>query len=130
MSDVSLFKSFIQCKCPQCREGKMFVYPPISTKFSVMYEDCPVCGLHYEIETGFFWGSMYVNYGLTMAIVLPLILLTYNFMDNPDVWVYMSVLIPVLLILSPIVFRFGRVIMLYAFGSIKYKRDLVKELKQ
>ena len=56
-------------KCPRCRQGKMFPYPAYDLKrFAKMNEDCPVCGLHFEREPGFFVGAMYVNYALAVAL--------------------------------------------------------------
>ncbi len=41
-----------------------------------MYRSCPVCGLTYEREEGYFLGAMYVSYGLALvvlfAVMLPL----------------------------------------------------------
>ena len=36
-----------------------------------MYETCPSCGLRFEREPGYFVGAMYVNYGLTVLLVIP-----------------------------------------------------------
>lgn len=46
-----------KCLCPQCRTGKMFKYPAWNWfKAYDMHQDCSVCGLHFEVEPGFFWG--------------------------------------------------------------------------
>jgi hypothetical protein len=36
-----------------------------------MNEACPVCGLVFLRESGYFLGAMYVSYGLGVATVLP-----------------------------------------------------------
>lgn len=33
-----------------------------------MYENCPVCGQPFEIEVGFYYGTSYVSYALTVAL--------------------------------------------------------------
>ena len=33
-----------------------------------MYKNCPVCGQATEIEVGFYYGTSYVSYALTVAI--------------------------------------------------------------
>ena len=33
-----------------------------------MPKNCPKCGQDFEIETGFYYGAMYVSYALTIAI--------------------------------------------------------------
>jgi uncharacterized protein (DUF983 family) len=62
---LSLFK----CKCPRCRLGDMFENKsPYSKGFMKMNENCPVCGQYFDIEVGFYYGSGYVSYALTVAI--------------------------------------------------------------
>lgn len=57
-------------KCPRCHEGEFFensfTFNP--SKISQIHEHCPHCGLKYMIEPSFFYGAMYVNYGITVAI--------------------------------------------------------------
>ena len=48
--------SLLQGKCPRCQNGKVFKYNALSLqRFTDMNADCTVCGLHFEIEPGFFW---------------------------------------------------------------------------
>jgi uncharacterized protein (DUF983 family) len=58
------------CHCPRCREGKLFKNPlTISFKKNLeMNKNCPVCGQATEIEVGFYYGTSYVSYVLTVAI--------------------------------------------------------------
>ena len=58
------------CRCPRCREGKLFQNPlSISLKKNLqMNKDCPVCGQPTEIEVGFYYGTSYVSYVLTVAL--------------------------------------------------------------
>ena len=115
----SSFTSLVQGKCPQCRQGKVFKYAPYHLKFSTMNDDCAVCGLHFEIEPGFFWGSMYISYGLTVIITLIVALIIHSTGHHPIPF-YLETLLAVLLILSPPLFRYSRLIMLYLFGSISF----------
>jgi uncharacterized protein (DUF983 family) len=62
--------STFTCRCPRCREGKLFKYP-LSMKFKnimIMNPTCPVCGQATEIEVGFYYGTSYVSYALTIAL--------------------------------------------------------------
>jgi hypothetical protein len=34
-----------------------------------MHRECPHCGVTFEREPGFFLGSIYINYGLTVLVV-------------------------------------------------------------
>lgn len=62
--------SSLGCRCPRCRQGKLFKYP-VSIKLKknmTMNQTCPVCGQPTEIEVGFYYGTSYVSYALTVAI--------------------------------------------------------------
>jgi uncharacterized protein (DUF983 family) len=62
--------SSLGCYCPRCRQGKLFKYP-LSLKLRnilVMNTHCPVCGQATEIEVGFYYGTSYVSYAITVVI--------------------------------------------------------------
>lgn len=40
-------------------------------------EKCPKCGLKYSIEPAFYTGSMYVSYGVGIAVGVAVFVLTY-----------------------------------------------------
>ena len=58
------------CRCPRCREGKLFQFPTsINFKLNMaMHKNCLVCGQPTEIEVGFYYGTAFVSYGLTVAL--------------------------------------------------------------
>jgi len=61
--------NLLKCKCPRCRIGNMFVNKKVYAKgFMKMNETCEVCGQYFDIEVGFYYGSSYVSYGITVAI--------------------------------------------------------------
>lgn len=117
---TSKFSAIINQKCPRCRKGPLFVHPALSFKFTKMYENCPVCGLKYEVEPGFFWGAMYISYAFTVTIGIISGIVIYNLLNDPDVIVYLGIIGLILVLLSPFVFRFSRVIMLHLFSAVKY----------
>jgi hypothetical protein len=41
-----------------------------------MYENCPVCGLKYEQEPGFWYGAMYMGYTFSAGALLIVMLIT------------------------------------------------------
>lgn len=67
-----LFGRGIRLACPVCGEGRLF------SGWFKMYDNCPVCGFHYEREEGYFTGAMAVNLVfselLLAAIAIPLAL--------------------------------------------------------
>jgi uncharacterized protein (DUF983 family) len=62
--------SALSCRCPRCREGKLFQHPvSLSLKKNLqMNKNCPVCGQATEIEVGFYYGTSYVSYVMTVAL--------------------------------------------------------------
>ena len=69
----------LSCRCPRCREGKLFKHP-VSFSFRKnmeMNKNCPVCGQATEIEVGFYYGTSYVSYALTVAISVATLITWY-----------------------------------------------------
>lgn len=62
--------STLGCHCPRCREGKLFKNQATLgvNKNLEMYKSCPVCGQITELEVGFYYGTSYVSYAMTVAI--------------------------------------------------------------
>ncbi|MET0298906.1 MAG: DUF983 domain-containing protein [Flavitalea sp.] len=60
----------LACKCPRCRRGDMFASKnpwKLNTTMK-MNPSCAVCGQPFDIEVGFYYGSGYVSYALSVAI--------------------------------------------------------------
>ena len=66
----------LRLRCPNCREGKVIKRWP-----NQILTNCPVCGLSYFRESGYFIGGMIITYGLTLAIVIPVFLISTLFPD-------------------------------------------------
>ena len=43
-----------------------FTFNP--SKITKLHDNCPSCNLKYMIEPSFFYGAMYVNYAITVAL--------------------------------------------------------------
>jgi uncharacterized protein (DUF983 family) len=67
-----LLSSIARMKCPNCRKGNMFLNKSILPlgEMMKMPEQCPVCGQKMELEPGFYYGTGYVSYGLSVAIAV------------------------------------------------------------
>ena len=65
---LTLVGRVVRLRCPRCGESPLYSGP------FTMHEACAVCGLHYEREPGYFVGAIYVNYGVTVAVVLGTVL--------------------------------------------------------
>lgn len=95
------------------------------TKFNVMNERCPVCGVRLEPEPGFYQGAMYVGYAFTVGLITLVGLILY-YAGDPSEWTYISVVIGLAIVGAPLNYRYSRVLYLYWFGGIKPSKDLRK----
>lgn len=118
----SKWQAIAEARCPRCGEGKMFSHSVLSpTNFDKMNSNCSHCGLRYEVEPGFFIGSMYVSYVITVGMMLVTGFLLYNFAGDPPTWVYVSSVIALILLGMPIIFRMSRVLYTYMFSGVSYE---------
>jgi len=108
---VTSFQAVLHERCPRCREGPLFRAPLWRCGIAV-HECCPVCGLRYEREPGYFLGAMYISYALSIPAVLVLILAIWYFSRWPyDVVIGAAVV--AWLPFVPAVTRWARVLWIY-----------------
>ena len=120
--------SVLQCKCARCREGNMFQHglqPLPSSKNMEMPTQCEVCGQPMEIEVGFYYGTGYVSYALTVAISVAVfvaywVLVGICITDN-SLFCYLGVNALVLVLSMPYIMRLSRSIWLSFF--VKFDPD-------
>ncbi|MGC3947654.1 MAG: DUF983 domain-containing protein [Chryseolinea sp.] len=116
----SYLSAVLNTKCPKCREGNMFAYSAANlSKFNVMNDRCPVCGVRLEPEPGFYQGAMYVGYGFTVALIA-IVGVTLYLTWDPSEWTYSAIVILLAILMAPLNYRYSRVLYLYWFGGIKY----------
>lgn len=119
--------SVLRFKCPQCHEGELFTNRnPYKFKgFFDMPERCPVCKLKYEMETGFFYGGMYVSYALSIAISI-VMWVGINFFTSIEMVPFLIIDLLLLLVLTPFVFKLSRAIWINFFVAYNGS-EMVKE---
>ena len=76
-----------------------------------MYENCPICGIEYEREHGFFMMAIFFGYILGFIAAVPFLIALF-LMDAP-IMAYFVVSAIILLPLSPFIFRYSRVLWLH-----------------
>lgn len=123
MATKGYLRALLEGCCPRCRQGKVYAFPiKYFSKRHLMHADCQICGLHFEVEPGLFWGAMYVSYAFSVAISVIFGFGTFFLFHDPDVWVYLAIVITALILFSPFSLRYSRIIMLYLFSGIKFDR--------
>jgi uncharacterized protein (DUF983 family) len=123
----ALLPAIFGCRCPRCREGKLFKYPlSLRMKQNMeMHEACTVCKQPTDIEVGFYYGTGYISYFICIAIVIVSFLIWYltigfSFQDKRFLfWIIFTCVF--LAFLQPWLMRFSRVLWLSFF--VKYDPD-------
>ncbi|HVK97519.1 MAG TPA: hypothetical protein VM368_06870 [Flavisolibacter sp.] len=123
----SYFTTVFSCRCPRCREGKLFKnHVSIRVKRNMeMHKNCPTCGQVTDIEVGFYYGTGYVSY--LIAILLTVIsflvwflIVGFSYQDKRFFyWILFNSVF--LLCLQPFLMRFSRSLWLSWF--VKYDPD-------
>ncbi len=90
-----------------------------------MFENCPTCGQPMELEPGFYYGTGYVSYALTVAISVATfiaywVLIGISINDN-SLFIWLGVNIATLVLSMPYLMRLSRAIWLSFF--VKYEPD-------
>lgn len=93
-----------------------------------MHESCPVCKQKFDMEPGFWYGTAYVSYALTVAFSVATfiawwVIVGLSVNDNRIFW-WLGTNAVLLLVLQPWIIRLSRTIWLYFF--IKYDGDYEK----
>lgn len=111
--------SILHAKCPVCQEGDAFESKQVFNlrKFDKMPERCAHCGHKFELENGFWYGAMYVSYGLTVAFSVAVFVLTWLIYPAASSWLYIGLIAITILVLAPITFRISRLIWMNIFSS-------------
>lgn len=119
MKKGSKLYSIFKQKCPKCHEGELFVKqnPYVLNKIWDMHDSCKHCGQHYQLEPSFFYGAMYVNYGITVAIAIGVFIAMYVLEKEWKMIDYIFGIIGALILSAPITFRLGRMIWINMFVS-------------
>jgi hypothetical protein len=67
---------------------------------------------------------MYISYVLNVGLFLTSAFIIHNFFGKQPVSVYMTSIIVAVILLYPLLFRYSRIIFLFAFGSIRYNEAM------
>jgi uncharacterized protein (DUF983 family) len=121
MPALNRIMSLVKLRCPRCREGKMFLqkgFFPLKS-FMDMPEKCAICNQKMELETGFYFGTGYISYALSVAILIAFfvafhVLIGISFRDNSILTCLFSS-IGFLVLCQPILMRISRRIYLGIF---------------
>ncbi len=130
-SKSNLLLSVLSNKCPRCRKGNLFTSRnPYNLKvITQMPEHCSVCGQKTELEVGFYYGTGFVSYGLSVlfsiiSFILWVVTVGISIKDNRVFW-WMGINIIVMILIQPLLMRLSRSIWIAFF--VKYEGSSFKQ---
>ncbi len=90
--------AIILLRCPNCHQGKLFTNPNLFNLKDIdkMPEKCPHCGQDFVIEVEFYYGAMFVSYGLTALVMFFLMgmdILITGYLNPTELFIYIAILI-------------------------------------
>lgn len=111
-------------KCPKCQEGHFFKHSFTYSfnKVTKIHENCPNCNLKYMLEPSFFYGAMYVGYGITVATCVIIFIIAKLLFGLTLLESFAAILI-VSLLLMPLNLRLSRILWINMFVSYDKKRE-------
>jgi uncharacterized protein (DUF983 family) len=114
----SKLNSILTGSCPKCQNESMYSdkNPLHLTKVLKMNENCSHCGLKYQIEPSFFYGAMYVSYGLNVAVGIAAFIVSFVFLKTSIEESFIAIVIA-LIVLFPFVLRLSRNLYINMFVS-------------
>ncbi|MGB0879157.1 MAG: DUF983 domain-containing protein [Polaribacter sp.] len=120
--------SIVKGKCPRCQEGDFFshefTFHP--KKITKIHTNCSKCNLKYMLEPSFFYGAMYINYGITVALSILTFLITKLIFDFSLLQSFATIFI-VLILLAPLNLRLSRILWIHMF--VQYDEKTVDATK-
>lgn len=122
-------KSIITGKCPRCTKSDIFCSsnPYNFKKLFLIREHCDSCGLKFNREPGFFYGAMYVGYGLSVAYLTTFYVAMMVLLGDFEITTYFIFGIGSLLLLTPVIFRISRSVWLSFF--VKFDKGAEQKWK-
>jgi uncharacterized protein (DUF983 family) len=112
----STLNSILTGSCPKCHEESMYVVKnpyKLNTLYK-MNESCSHCNTQYKIEPSFFYGAMYVSYGLTVGFGVAIFVIL-NIILGLDVIPTFIGIVSGILLLMPVTARLARNIYINMF---------------
>ena len=106
-------------KCPNCHNGNIFKHSLLHFNFSFpkMNHKCDVCGTKFEKEPGFFFGAMFVSYGIGVAEALLTYFIASLFFDTNFDLRTIPIIAIVIIILTRFNIKLSRIVWIYIFKN-------------
>lgn len=117
---ILFLKHLLSFKCPRCHKGNLFVNKWHNlANGNKMVEKCAVCGQRTELEPGFYHGTGYVSYALTVGFSIITfvvwVLATGYGLKDPQIFWWLPLNVITLFLMQPWLMRLSRTLWLTMF---------------
>jgi uncharacterized protein (DUF983 family) len=118
--------SIIYGACPKCHGESMYMTknPYVLTDTLKINQHCSHCKTKYRLEPSFFYGSMYVSYGVGIVFAFAAFVISYLILDSSLNITFLSIIIT-LVVFGPVIMRLSRNIWINLF--LHYDKTLAKK---
>ncbi|MGX7667015.1 DUF983 domain-containing protein [Flavobacterium pedocola] len=105
----SKLNSILTGSCPKCQEESMYLdkNPYNLSNIFKMHETCSHCGTRYKIEPSFFYGAMYVSYGVGIAFGVAAFVISSLILGTSLKTAFITI-IATLIAFMPVIMRLSR----------------------
>ena len=112
--------SVLRGKCPSCHKGNFFKHSFTMNLFRVnkIKKTCSCCDLKYMIEPAFYFGAMYVSYGITVALCIVTFVISKLILNVALLTSFITIFV-VLILFIPVNLRLSRILWINMFVSYK-----------
>ncbi|MFS4418182.1 DUF983 domain-containing protein [Maribacter sp. 2307ULW6-5] len=95
--------------CPKCHGESMYANPNPYYLGAVykMHERCSICNTKYKMEPSFFYGAMYVSYGLGVAFSVAAFIISFVFFGSGMITAFIAIVMTLILFM-PLIMRLAR----------------------
>ena len=108
--------SILTGSCPKCHEESMYVnnnpYKP--GHLFKMHDRCSSCKTKYKIEPSFFYGAMYVSYGVGIAFAVAAFVITKLILEADILTTFIAITCT-MIVFMPVIIRLSRNIWINIF---------------
>ncbi len=120
--------SILTGTCPRCQKESMYeAKNPYKLGYLFkMHERCGNCNLKYKMEPSFFYGAMYVSYGVGIAFAVAAFVIAKLFIGTSLINTFIAI-VATLIVFMPIIIRLSRNIWINFF--VPYDPNAVKQLQ-
>ena len=121
--------SILTGSCPKCHEESMYVAnnPYKLGHLFKMHERCSSCNTKYKIEPSFFYGAMYISYGVGIAFAVAAFLIAKILLGATLITTFIAIVVTMIAFM-PVIIRLSRNIWINIFFKYDKKAALSKSL--